>query len=177
MILFIDHHPDTSVREEGGPSTDVSISLQTGQVSRDQVSLMEQLALCRLQVVDTDEWSVVQCVRGPTRALDLLQHHLVVLRTRPYGEPLAVDIPGEPDACREHDVPVGPTRIEPGDTTVRNEIDVEGHSITRMRSRNSAANSKFSDSTARRSWSRSSPMPGASPLLPDTAAIYSSPTC
>src|SRR5688572_11363834 len=64
-------------------------------------------------------------------------------------------VSGQPNPSRQHQMAGRPAGIEPTYPTVGKKAEVD-HSITRSRSRSSAASSKFSVSTARRSCSRSS---------------------
>ena len=73
----------------------------------------------------------------------------------PALEHVAGQVPGQPDAGREHQVAGRPAGVQPADPAVGEQAQVD-HSSTRRRSRSSAASSKFSVSTASRSCSRRS---------------------
>src|SRR2546428_4442825 len=139
------------------------------------MALVQRLPSWLVQLIQAEGDGLLQVRAGGGGFLYARQHGGPVSVPGALAENAALQVAGQADSGREHDVPARPGRIEPRHPAVRQQGQVD-HSSTRMRSRSSAASSKFSLSTARRSWSLSSsslrrgsaPAPGGS---------YRSPTC
>src|SRR5215203_234470 len=155
MIFFVEHHAEPVLNQERGAGTHPPVGIQTSQFLADKMPLVKELAVVPLEAVEAelDGPPEQHCV--PSSGLYGLKNVLSFgLRI-----PSLVHPPGkiscQTNAGRQNQMTGGTARIEPADSAVGEKAEVN-HSITRKRSRSSAANSKFSVSTASRSCSRSS---------------------
>ena len=114
------------------------LRVEPGQLLAHQVTLVQQRRSVGGQLVQPAPGRLVASAgRRRDRLAHLGQHAQPLPVARPPREGEALDVPRQPDARRQHDAGVLPGRIEPGDAAVGQEREVEGHSITLIRSRSS----------------------------------------
>src|SRR5437762_10252549 len=104
--------------------------------------LVQQLAVDALQLVQSDGHGTLQQIARRAGFLHPREHRGAIGVLRALAEHVTVEVAGEPDAGREDDAALRPGRVEPAHAAVGKEREVD-HSSTRMRSRSSAASSKF----------------------------------
>ncbi len=156
MVLLVDHDPQLAVGQKRRPRPDRPGMLQAGQLPGDHVTLVQQLPLDRFQRVQAEQRGILDGPGLVTHLQHPLEDRPPIGVARPGREREPLEIPRQPHPRRQHDAAVGAARVEPGDAAVAHETEIDAHSNTRIRSRSSAASSKFSASTARWSCSRNS---------------------
>src|SRR4029079_13234545 len=117
--------------------------------------------------------------KGANRAhslANLCKHSEPLPVARPAGEGIPLDVSRQADSRRKYDVGVASGRVEPTDASIGKKREIERHSITRMRSRRSAASSNCSLSIARLRRSLSSPSTDARSSSSDIGGWYGRPT-
>ena len=155
VILLVEHHPDPLLDQHRGPRSHPAVGVETGQLLAHEVPLVQQLPVDPVQPVQPEPGGPAEQHRLPGRALDRSQDLLALGLGVPSLEHVAGQVPGQPDPGGEHQMARRPAGVQPADAPVGQQAEVD-HSSTRSRSRSSAASSKFSVSTARRSCSRRS---------------------
>src|SRR5919112_3072321 len=147
MVLFVHHDSKPILDQQRGAGAYPSIGVQARQLLADQMPLVQQLSIGSLQPVEAELDGSSEQYRVPSRRLNGGQNVLSFGLRVPALEHPAGEIPGQPDAGREHQVTGRPAGIEPAHSAIGQQAEIN-HSSTRSRSRSSAASSKFSVSTA-----------------------------
>src|SRR5229473_4563458 len=155
MVLFIYHHADLVLNKERGAGTRPRFALETSQFLADEMAFMQQLPFRPIHLVEPKRHGGRQAIGRAGRLAHAIQHRRSVAVLGPLAEGNAVHVPGEPNARRQNDRGLRSRSVEPAHATIGQEGKIH-YSSTRMRSRSSAASSKFSPSTARRSCALSS---------------------
>ena len=119
VILLVHHHPHSPIGEQGRPGADLPLALQARQFAGNEMPLVEELALHRLQPVDPNEAGILELARGLRGRFHLLQDHLAFPGIGPDGEPPVGDVSGQPHPGGQDDVAVRATGVEPRYPTVR----------------------------------------------------------
>src|SRR5262245_46220392 len=178
QVVFLVHHDAHLVlHQQRGARTRRRLPLQPGELLTHEMPFVQELALAPLLLVEVECHGGRQPVGRRRGFRDTLEHGPPVGVLGALAEWYAADIPGEADAGGQNDRRFRTGRVQPAHPAIRQQRQVH-YSSTRMRSRSSAASSKFSPSTARRSCAFSSRrrLRGSSPTLsPGTS--YRSPTC
>src|SRR5436190_13598099 len=150
MVFFIYHDAHLVLNEKGGARTRTRFALETRQLLADEMSFMQKLPFRPIHLVETERHGSRQPFGRARRLAHSFQNRRTVGVFGTLAEGNAMHVAGEPNSRRQHDCRLRARSVQPAHAAVGQERQIH-YSSTRMRSRSSAASSKFSPSTARRS--------------------------
>src|SRR5919107_5920883 len=140
MVLFIQHHAEPVLDQDRGPRADSSVGIEPCELLADQMPLMQQLPIATFHPVKAKLDCPPEKDRITSGRLHRLQNVLSFgLRVPPLIDP-PCQIARQANPRREHQVAGRTTGVEPADASISQQAEVD-HSITRSRSRSSAASS------------------------------------
>ncbi len=156
VVLFIYHDAQPVAEKHRCPAPDRVLRVKPCKLLAHQMTLVQQPAVFPLQLIYAHQLHVAHCRRLVYRLTHRGQNTQSLAIPRPPGERISRNVSCQPDSGRNHDIRVLTRRIEPAYPAIGKQRQIDRHSSTRIRSRNSAANSNCSFSTARRNRSRKS---------------------
>src|SRR5213593_1679828 len=167
MVLFIYHHADLVLNEQRGAGTRPRFALETSQFLADKMAFMQKLPFRPIHLIEPKRHRCRQPIGRAGRLAHAVQYCRSVAVLGPLAEGNTVHIAGETNSRRQNDRGLRSRSVQPAHAAIGQEREIH-YSSTRMRSRSSAASSKFSPSTAWRScaFSSSSRLRGSSAPSP-----------
>ena len=119
VVLFVDHHRDRVLPPDGHPGP-VLRRLVPQELGRHQPPLEEEALRPPAELVHAHHVHPA-AQRSPAHGgRHLPEDGLAVARARPRSVAVALEVPGQPDAGRQHDVGVLADGVEPAKPEVRN---------------------------------------------------------
>src|ERR1044072_4910684 len=178
VVLFIYHHADLVLHQQRRSWPRARLAFQTGQLLTHEMAFMQDLPIGAFHLIEPERDGRPKMVGGGRRFVHPVENRRAVLVFGPLAERNTANVAGQANAGGQDDGRFRTCGIEPAHAAVREQGEVH-YSSTRMRSLSSAASSKFSPSTARRSWAlrSSSRTRGSLALAPSPGISYRSPTC
>src|ERR1044072_7867066 len=177
VVLFIYHHADLVLHQQRRSWPRARLAFQTGQLLTHEMAFMQDLPIGAFHLIEPERDGRPKMVGGGRRFVHPVENRRAVLVFGPLAERNTANVAGQANAGGQDDGRFRTCGIEPAHAAVREQGEVH-YSSTRMRSLSSAASSKFSPSTARRSWAlrSSSRTRGSLALAPSPGLSYRSPT-
>jgi hypothetical protein len=118
VILLVDHDAQSVRQIHRRPRAQRMLRLEPRQLLAHEVPLEQQRPVAGPQLVDADEEAIVQPRQYLQGFAELDEHAEPLAVARTAGEGVAVHVPRESHARREHDVRMRPGGIQPPDSAV-----------------------------------------------------------
>src|SRR6185437_554994 len=118
MILLVDHQPEAVGKEDRRSTPQRMLRVEPRQLFAHQMTLMEQRARRRRQILEPVHHGVTEGRNGRYRVAHLRQYAEPLAVARPAGERKTFDVPGQPDTRGQDDVGMSARGVEPTDAAV-----------------------------------------------------------